>query len=119
MSQLTLTFDAGLTERHKSLKSCVRECVYRNIAPIKAIAADMDLSESDLTRKLGDNPADPRKFSICDLEKYIAATGDKTPIYYLIEKYIESESAKQAAATHELTKLLPQILALAKQMGVK
>lgn len=117
--QLTLSFEPGLAERHKSLKACIRERVYANTAPIKAIAADMDLSESDLTRKLGDNPNDPRKFSICDLERYIKATGDHTPIFYLIEKFAVSTEHKQAYAAAELAKALPHILALAKQMGVK
>ena len=47
----------------------------------------MDLSESELTRKLADNPNDTRNFNCDDLEAYIAAHHDVTPIYYLIEKY--------------------------------
>lgn len=117
--QLTLSFEPGLSDRHKSLKACVRERVYANQKPLKAIAADMDLSESDLTRKLSDNQNDPRKFSVCDLENYIKATGDHTPIFYLIEKFAVSTEAKQAFAVAEFAKALPQILALAKQMGVK
>lgn len=108
-----------MSERHKSLKACVRERVYANVRPLKAIAADMDLSESDLTRKLSENPADPRKFSICDLENYITATGDHAPIYYLLEKFEVSADAKQAYAASEFAKMLPQMLALAKQMGIK
>lgn len=115
--QLTLSFEPGLAERHKNLKACVRECVYRNPRPIKAIAADMDLSESDLTRKLGDNPQDPRKFSVCDLERFIRATGDVTPIHYLIEKFAVSAEAKQAFAAAELAKAIPHLLALARQLG--
>lgn len=117
--QLTLSFEPGLSERHKSLKSVVREGVYSHQRPIKAIAADMDLSESDLTRKLGDNPADPRKLSVCDLEKYIDVTGDHSPIFYLIEKYQVSAEIKQARAAAELAKLLPPLIALARQAGVK
>lgn len=85
--QLTLSFEPGLAQRHKSLKACVRHQVYASDSPMKAIAADMDLSESDLNRKLSDNPNDPRKLSVCDLERYIAATNDHTPIYYLISTF--------------------------------
>ena len=117
--QLTLSFEPGLSERHGNLKSVVREGVYGSKRPIKAIAADMDLSESDLTRKLGDNPQDPRKFSVCDLERYIQATGDHSPIFYLIEKYQVSTEVKQAQALSELAKMMPQLVALARQAGVK
>lgn len=117
--QLTLTFEPGLSERHRSLKACVRERVYGSQKPLKSIAADMDLSESDLTRKLGESESDPRKFSVDDLERYLEQTGDHTPIYYLIEKFAVSTEAKHAFAAAEFAKALPQILALAKQMGVK
>ena len=119
MTQLTLTFDPGLSERHKTLKACVRERVYAHPRPLKSIAADMDVSETDLTRKLADNPNDKRNFSCDDLEQYITSTGDHTPIYYLIEKFAVSTEAKHAFAAAEFAKALPQILALAKQMGVK
>lgn len=116
-AQLTLNFEPGLAERHKSLKACIRERIYANNRPLKAIAADMDTSPSELTRKLGENPNDPRNLSCDDLEAYLQASNDHTPIYYLIEKYAVSTEAKQAYAAAELSKLLPSILALAKQMG--
>lgn len=117
--QHVLNFDPGLSERWSSLKSCVRERVYANKKPLKAIAADMDLSESDLSRKVGGNPDDPRNFSIDDLERYIETTGDVTPILYLVEKYSVSENAKRAYAAAEFAKMLPEMIALAKQMGVQ
>lgn len=118
-AQLTLNFEPGLAERHKSLKACIRERIYGQGKPLKIIAADIDLSETELTRKLSDNPNDTRNFTCDDLEAYIAAHQDVTPIYYLIEKYAVSLEAKQAYAAAELAKALPGILALAKQLGVK
>lgn len=117
--QLTLTFEPGLAERNRSLKAHVRERVYANPKPLKSLAADMDLSESELSRKLGDNPNDTRNLTVDDLESYIAKSGDHSPIYYLIEKFAVSTEAKQAYAAAEFAKALPQILALARQMGVK
>ena len=116
--QHTLNFDPGLAERWRSLKACMRERVYAHPKPMKAIAAEMDLSESDLSRKLSDNPGDPRNLSCDDLESYIARTGDLTPIYYLTEKYAVNPDAKRAFAAAELAKALPEILALARQLGV-
>lgn len=117
--QHTLNFEPGLSERWRSLKACVRERVYGHMRPLKAIAADMDLSESELSRKLADNPADQRNFSCDDLEAYIAKTQDVTPIFYLIEKYAVNPEVKRAYAAAELARALPEILALAKALNVK
>lgn len=116
--QLTLNFEPGLAERHKSLKACVRERVYANPKPLKSVAADMDLSESELGRKLADNPNDTRNFNCDDLERYIRETGDHTPIFYLVEKYAVNPETQRAFAAAQLAKSLPEILALAKQLGV-
>ena len=117
--QHTLNFEPGLADRWGSLKACVRERVYANKKPLKAVAADMDLSESDLSRKVGGNPDDPRNFSIDDLERFITTTGDVTPILYLVEKYSVSATAKRAYAAAEFAKMLPEMIALAKQMGAE
>lgn len=117
-AQLTLNFEPGLADRHKSLKGCVRERIYAHPKPLKVIAADMDLSETELTRKCSDNPNDTRNLTVDDLEAYIKATGDHTPIFYLIEKFAVSTESKKAFAAAELAKALPGILALAKQLGV-
>jgi hypothetical protein len=116
--QHTLNFEPGMSERWTSLKACVRERVYAHTKPLKTIAADMDLSQSELSRKLADNPGDQRNLSCDDLEAYIAKSGDVTPIFYLIEKYAVDPEMKRAYAAAELAKALPGILALAKQLGV-
>ena len=113
--QMTLDFQPGLAERHASALDCVRECVYTQRNPLKTIAADMDLSQSELSRKLSGNPDDSRRFTLDDLERFIAATGDVTPIYYLVEKYLEDDSVKQQRAMAELVKMAPQLAALLNQ----
>ena len=113
-SQLTLSFEPGLADRHASLLDCIRQTVYSNRNPIKTIAADMDLSQSDLSRKLSSNPDDTRRFSVDDLERLIDATGDVTPVLYLAEKYLASRESKQRAAAEQLCKMLPDIMALIK-----
>lgn len=117
--QHTLNFEPGLSERWRSLKACVRERVYGNPKPLKTIAANMDLSESELSRKLADNPNDTRDTTLDDFEAYLSTSGDITPIFYLIEKYAVNPEMKKAFAAAELAKALPEILALARQLGVK
>lgn len=116
-NQLTLDFQPGLAERHDSLLACVRQCAYTHRNPLKTIAADMDQSQSELSRKLAGNPDDPRRFSVDDLEKFIQATGDITPVLYLVEKYLADEEAKQRAAHQQLAKMLPDVLALIKTVS--
>lgn len=116
-TQLNIDFEPGLAERHDSLLSCVRQCAYTSRNPLKTIAADMDQSQSDLSRKLSGNPDDPRRFSVDDLEKFIKATGDITPVLYLVEKYLADEEAKQKAAHQQLAKMLPEVLALIKTVS--
>ena len=113
--QMTLDFQPGLAERHATALDCVRECVYTQRNPLKTIAADMDMSQSELSRKLSGNPDDSRRFTLDDLESFIDSTGDVTPIYYLIEKYLEDATVKQQRALGELIKMAPQLAALIKQ----
>lgn len=113
--QMSIDFEPGLAERHQSALDCVRECAYTHKHPLKTLAADMDMSQSELSRKLAHNPDDPRRFTLDDLEKFLAATGDMTPIYYLVEKYLEDSDLRQRRALAELVKLAPQLAALIKQ----
>lgn len=117
-SQLTLDFEPGLTERHRLLSACVREAAHRCARPMKAIAADCDMSESNLSRKLNANPDDARNLSVDELVQLIEATGDLSPIYWLIEKFAIDDEGKQRRAQAELAKQLPNLIALLKQVGV-
>lgn len=113
-TQMTLDFQPGLTERFGSVLDCVRQGAYTHRNPLKTIAADMDISQSELSRKLSGNPDDPRRLSVDDLEMYLQATSDMTPIYFLIEKYLVDQEAAQRRAASLLVKQLPEFLALIK-----
>lgn len=117
--QLKLDFEPGITERHQTLLSCVRECAYKAQKPLKAIAADMDLSESDLSRKLSGNLDDPRRMTIDDLVRFVEVTGDTSAVNWLIEKFHLNDDQRQRRAASEFMKALPQMVAMAKAMGVK
>lgn len=117
-SQLQLDFTPGLTERHASILECVRACAYSNAKPLKSIAMDMDMSQSDLSRKLANNPDDPRRFTVGDLENYVQATGDTTPILYLAQKYCADNALRQREAIAALANMAPQLQALLKAAGV-
>lgn len=86
-TQLTLNFDKGMAESYASCREFVAARVHQQGRPQKAIAADMDYSPSDLSRKLAQNPDDSRRFTLDDLERYIETTKDTEPVLYLVEKY--------------------------------
>lgn len=117
--QLSLDFEPGLTERHGTLLACVRTVAYKAGKPLKAIAADMDLSESDLSRKLSGNIDDTRRLSVDELVRLVEITEDVTPINWLIEKFHLSDDQRQRRAATEFMRQLPSVIAHLKAMGVK
>lgn len=117
-TQLTLDFRPGLTERYETVLDCIKSSIYSSEKPLKTIAANMDMSPSDLSRKLAGNPDDPRRFSVQDLERYVEITGDTIPILYLAQKFCVDAGEKQKAAPSALASMAPQLQALLKAAGV-
>lgn len=107
MQQITLNYDAGLTEAFPSCREFVANRAHNQRTSHKAIAADMDYSPSDLTRKLAQSPNDSRRFTLDDLERFIEVTGDTSPVLYLVEKYL-TESSRIADLEAELARLKQQ-----------
>lgn len=106
--QLTINFEAGLKESYGTCREFVAARVHQLGRPQKAIAADMDYSPSDLSRKLAQNPDDSRRFTLDDLEKYMDTTGDTQPVLYLAEKYLAEKG-------DEIERLKAQIAFLEQQ----
>ena len=113
-TQLALDFQPGLTERFDSLHACVSSCAHSNKKPLKSIAMDMDMSPSELSRKLAFNPDDVRRLTVGDLESFIEATGDTTPIIYLAQKFCVDSDFRRREALAALAEMAPQIQALLK-----
>lgn len=102
--QLTLDFDASLLV-HRSLRDLVAAGVYRR--GLKVVAADLDLAPGNLSVALSDDPH--RKFSVDDLERYIQVTGDKSPIHYLVARYLGDEAAARDQALGQVLQLLQEL----------
>lgn len=109
--QFELDFEGGLPTRHNSLLECIDDCVSRSVHQKKVIAADLDLSPSGLTRRLSIDAGDPNapRFSVELLERYLDKYEDRTPIYYLVEKYCQKPEDKKRQAISQLANLLPMI----------
>jgi hypothetical protein len=77
------------------------------------------MSPSELSRKLANNPNDNVHYPVKELDALIAATGDLTPIYWLIEKFCEDSDAKQRRALQTLAQIAAELPRLLKNAGVK
>lgn len=116
MRQFEINFQPGLTEQFPEFRDCVKQSVYGCGRALKSVAADLEMTSSELSRKLGDNPNDPVNFPLHLLPQLIEATGNKTPIHWLIEKYLESPTAKRDRVLARVDEMLPELLGLVKTM---
>lgn len=115
MRQLNLTLqDQSLLQQFPDFRDVVRASVYSCGRAFKAIAADLDMSVSELSRKLSENPNDPVHFPMTRIAELITATGDKRPVMWLVEKFLDDPGAKRQHAVDRLASLLPEIAALVK-----
>ncbi|MGZ3235763.1 MAG: hypothetical protein ACXU8A_00135 [Burkholderiaceae bacterium] len=112
--QMTLDFEGGLCDRFQSLRECIATGVYRR--GIGSVAIDLDQAPGNLSVQLSGDQT--RHFSVDSLERYIEKSKDLTPIYYLIEKFVESGDADHAANTAEVMALLQAIAPKLKKLGI-
>lgn len=119
--QLTLSLEAGLSERYAKLRECLATQIYQR--GLVRIAGRIDMAPSKLTEKLAgmDSSGKVRGMTLDEFEEYITRENDVTPIFYLISKYCQDPKVNQAVALEKLAVLaetLPGLLAAAG-FGVK
>ena len=114
-SQLTLSLEPGLSQRHLSMVACMAAGVYS--IGLERIAGKCDQSPSKLSEKLSGGTGErERDVGLRLYETYLDKTGDYTTIYYLIDKYLSNPQARQQEALANLAELaqsLPALLAAA------
>lgn len=113
-SQLTLSFEPGLSDRYRSLRECVAAGVYRN--GLGNTAIDLDIAPGNLSVQISDDPS--RHFSVDSLERYVGKTGDTTPIYYLIEKFLSDKAEDNAAEMASMKQALKQMAPAFRKLGL-
>ncbi len=116
--QLTLEIQPGLAQRFKSLREVTHWSALNHRGGVASIASGVDMSPSQLARKLAGNEDDPhRTLDIDDWVRVLGETGDYTPLYWLIERFLPSDDQKRRAAVDQLSTLMPQIAALLVDAG--
>jgi hypothetical protein len=113
-SQLTLSFEQGISQRHQTLRECLATSIYQR--GLGNVAIDLNKAPGNLSVELSDD--NTRHFSVDSLEKYIEKTGDTSAIHYLIDKYLNDKTQKQNAAMAQLAPILQQLAPLLRQAGL-
>lgn len=118
MQQLSLMFEPGLAQSSRSLREHMARRVYA--LGLTRVAGQIDTSPSKLTEKLAgvDSSGKVRGFTVDELEAYIVATDDKTPIYYLVDKFLRDPKIQQQEALAMLAEIAQQIAPLAQLAGL-
>ncbi|HKQ24120.1 MAG TPA: phage regulatory CII family protein [Burkholderiales bacterium] len=112
MRQMQIDFQPGLVEQFPEFRDVVRASVYDCGRAFKTVAADLDMSVSELSRKLADNPADPVHFPLHRLPELVKATGDLRPVYWLIESFLEDPDAKKHRVISEAAGMVKRLTSL-------
>lgn len=116
--QASFDFTPGLTVQFPTLRDVCAAAVYGSRGGLKAVAGDLDVSPSELSRMLNRDQDDPRKLDVKDFVGIIASTGDTRPIQWLVEKFMHNPEQQRAMALAQLVQFMPAVMALAEQAGV-
>ena len=114
MRQLQIPLEASLLQQFPEWRDMVRAAVYDCGRQLKAVAADLDLTSSELSRMLANNPGDPRHFPLERFVELVQVTGDKRPVLWLVERFLDDPQARREHAMDRLNALLPEIAALVR-----
>lgn len=113
--QVEMDFEPGLTQQFPEFIDLLAAVVYASRPGLTGIAAALDKSPSLLSRMLSRHADDPRHLPAADIPKIIQSTGDRRPIYWLIEKFLEDPEVKRRRALDYLAELMPQLQGLLKE----
>jgi hypothetical protein len=112
--QLTLSFEPGISERYPNLRECIAAGIYRN--GLGNTAIDLDIAPGNLSVQISADPS--RHFSVDSLERYIEKTGDTTPVYYLIEKFLKDKASSKEAEMAAMLQAFKQMAPAMKKLGL-
>lgn len=117
--QLTLSLEPGLTQRWKTLREVLTHSCLNDARGLKAIAADCDLSVSELSRRLNPSPGDPRSLDIDVFVDILASTDDYLPIRWLLARFIPDDSSRHAVAVQKLERLMTEVVSVLHEVKAK
>ena len=116
-NQLTLELQTSVRARFSTLRDCLHWTVLNDSRGPKAVAADCDLSLSELTRRLHPSDDDPRSCDVNLMVKVLHSTHDLAPLHWLMSEFLQDDDTKRRSAVDQLSNLMPQIAALLADAG--
>jgi hypothetical protein len=117
-TQLTMELQPGLLRRYGTLREAVMHSVLNDPRGMKAVAADCDLTVSELSRRLTPAEGDPRSLDVNIFDRILESTGDLTPLHWLNAKYLADAETKKRAAVDTVVRILPDLLHALHDAGV-
>lgn len=115
--QYTFDFDPGLTERFKTWESVLAAAVYASRKGLNNVAGDLDMSPSELTRRLNPDSDDARPLRTKDAIAIIKSTEDMRPVYWLLETFMNDPETMRQEALSRLPGLIAAVQATLEQAG--
>ncbi len=116
-SNLTLELQPSLLNRYSSLRECVHHSVLSDRRGLKAVAADCDLSVSELSRRLHPADGDLRSLDVNLFVQILESTRDLTPLHWLMAKFLQDENTKRQHAVEQLAQMMPALAQLLADAG--
>lgn len=117
-TQLTLELQPDLLRRYSTLRQCVHHSALNYERGMKALAADLDLSESELSRRLNPSDGDNRSCDVNLMVQVMEKTSDLTPLHWLMARFLRDPETSRQAAVQQLAQLMPHIATLLAEAGV-
>jgi hypothetical protein len=116
--QLSFDLEPGLVARFPQWEDVIAAAVYGSRKGLNGIAAELDMSPSELTRRLNRNSDESRPLRVHDAVRIVDATGDLRPVYWLVERFLQTDSVRREQAISQIATLLPVLTELVAQAGV-
>lgn len=111
--QMTLDLEVDLTSRFRSAKEAMAAGVYRR--GLKRVSGDLDVAPGNLSVMLANDGQ--RHLDVDLLERYVEATGDITPILFLVAKHCGDRQASRDEALERVQSLLSELPGLLVAAG--
>jgi hypothetical protein len=111
-----MALEPSLLQRFATLRECLHWTCLDDRRGLKAIAADCDLSVSELSRRLSPAEGDPRS---CDVNLMVAvmeSTKDLTPLHWLMARFLSDDASRTAAALQTVESVLPALLSAVAEL---
>jgi hypothetical protein len=79
----------------------------------------MDMSPSELSRRLNRDSGDVRPLRAQDAIRIIEVTGDLRPVYWLVERFLRDPETVRQEALSQIPSLVKQLNALLEMAGTQ